>query len=269
MIRLRNFLSIVALLVGTAILAAPTQAQAGFAIQVYDDGSAIPSTINFSMVSGNTTTYYFSALDTHFSVTGSATVVAGVNGNLSVSYTDTVQVLQSVSNETLTLLATNTDYYLPTSSQVLLSASGGGQQNMAPGSTVAVSSLGFLDASNTQFGNGVGGTVAVSSGISPVSTNAQSTPITSSGTLAGVGATSNYTLNQADNTVASSTPFSLTNVSYFTFTAQAGDYANLSNSVSTVATPAPAGLVLILSGVPCLGVGAWLRRRRQTRVTAA
>jgi hypothetical protein len=37
-----------------------------------------------------------------------------------------------------------------------------------------------------------------------------------------------------------------------------GDAAN----VQTVPTPAPAGVVLALTGLPCVGLGAWLRRRK-------
>jgi len=34
-------------------------------------------------------------------------------------------------------------------------------------------------------------------------------------------------------------------------------------SFAPTAAPAPAGIVLALSGLPCLGIGHWLRRRRQ------
>jgi len=55
-------------------------------------------------------------------------------------------------------------------------------------------------------------------------------------------------------------PFSMTQE--VTFVLAAGASLTL-NGQSVVATPAPAGLLLALSGLPLLGLGRWLRRRKQ------
>lgn len=69
--------------------------------------------------------------------------------------------------------------------------------------------------------------------------------------------------NQAPNKVTTAfvrgTSYWLSNE----LTVGAGDNALNVSGTTTVATPAPAGIVLALAGVPCLGAGAWLRRRRQ------
>jgi len=41
-----------------------------------------------------------------------------------------------------------------------------------------------------------------------------------------------------------------------------GDTLNYSSSTTLSAVPAPAGVVLALSALPCLGLGAWVRRRK-------
>jgi hypothetical protein len=56
--------------------------------------------------------------------------------------------------------------------------------------------------------------------------------------------------------------FTLGNVSTVHFNGTAGGEANF--TVTTVApVPAPAGVVLALTGLPLLGIGAWMRRRLQ------
>ena len=100
-----------------------------------------------------------------------------------------------------------------------------------------------------------------------VSPNSHSTPASTTGTVTGTSATESLVYNPHTGTkvVPSHDPFSLTSVSYFTFTGKAGDDANLSNSLDTAAAaPAPAGIMLALTGIPFLGIGTpWLRRRRQ------
>jgi hypothetical protein len=39
---------------------------------------------------------------------------------------------------------------------------------------------------------------------------------------------------------------------------------NLSSNLQVTPTPVPAGIVMALSGMPVLGIGAWMRRRRQS-----
>jgi hypothetical protein len=269
MIRFRKFPTLAAvLMVGAAMLGAPTPVRASFAIQVYDDG--VLGAVSITQISP--TLWSFTSTTADFSIGGSASIQLSGNGQLHVSYNDTVTTL-TAGTHTLSLLVTDTGYTLPTGTSVLLTSSGGGSYVGATGNSVVGNTLGFLDSSNTPFGNGLGGTVSVANPSGVVSPNAHSTPVSTTGTVTGNTMTEAlvYTPPTGSNVVASAIPFSLTNVSYFTFTGGVGDNANISNSLATTpttATPAPAGLVLVLAGIPCLGVGNWLRRRRQGRLTA-
>lgn len=56
------------------------------------------------------------------------------------------------------------------------------------------------------------------------------------------------------------TPYTMTNEYRISGTVSAGDSLSIDNN-DRITSPAPAGLVLALTGVPVLGLGAWLRRR--------
>jgi len=254
--RIRKFLPhMMAALVGATMLGAPAQARAGFNVQVYDDGALAASSF-LNTIPG--LMWSFGATTTNFSVGGSANIQLLGNGQLSVSYNDVVTTLTS-GTHTLTLLVTNTEYMLPTGTPVRLTSAGGGSYIGGIGNTVVGNTLGFLDPGNAEFGQ-----VTVN-GNGSVSPNAQSTPASTTGTINGTGGSVSmvYTPGTGSALVTSTVPFSLTNVSYFTFTGAAGDFANISNSVATTATPAPAGLVLAFSGLPVLGIGRWLKGRRR------
>src|SRR5262249_29031417 len=125
------------------------------------------------------------------------------------------------------------------------------------GNSVTATYQGFLDNTNTLFGQpGAGGT--------PLQTaSAAAAPPNSIPLVFSPGTSVN--LN-----VPGGIPFSMTDVLTFTFTAlknSGQDTANVSASTVTpaaVAVPAPAGVVLALTGLPVLGLGTWLRRRWQS-----
>jgi hypothetical protein len=264
--RVRKFLTLMAVLAGAAILGVPSQARAGFGIQVYDDGVLKTSTVTPLTA----TSWSISATTPDFQMSGTASIQLTGNGQLFVSYNDQVTTL-TTGTHTLTLLVTNTGYTLPAGSQVLLSSSGGGSYVGTSGNTVVGNTLGFLDPNNTMFGNGLGGTIPVASPSGVVSPNSQSTPTSTTGTVTGNGMTESlvYTPPTGTNLVTSAVPFSLTNVTFFTFHGAIGDTANISNSLDTTAVPAPPGLGLVLAGLPCLAIGIWLRRRQARLTTAA
>jgi hypothetical protein len=255
---MRKFL--VAAMVAVAVLTTTRPADAAFNIQAYDDGvlfstTVIPLTPTMWSISGSSTDFTFG---------GTAQIQLVGNGTLSVSYNNAVTQTTN-GTHTLTLLVSNQGYMLPTGTVVKLSSSGGGSYIGLIGDSVVGTTLGFLDPNNALFGQ-----VTVA-GDGTVAANAHSTPASTTGSIPGTAATVPlvYTPPTATNLVASAVPFSLTNVTVFTFTGQIGDTANISNSVATSATPAPAALVLALTGIPVLGCGAWLRRRRPDGVTAA
>jgi hypothetical protein len=78
-----------------------------------------------------------------------------------------------------------------------------------------------------------------------------------SGNLANTGA---LTPNASGSITFNGTvPYSATVENHFTLTAGASISSDNNNIITSV--PAPAGLVLVLSGLPLLGLGGWLRRR--------
>ena len=173
MIRFRNFLPLVALLVGAAILGAPASAHATFSVEVFDDGVSFgTATIIPSQPPRNGC--FFQTQRTSRRV-GSASIQMNGNGTLSVSYNSSVTAVMS-GTHTLTLLVTNTGYTLPTGSPVLLSSSGGGSYIGAPGDSVSGTTMGFLDSHDQQFGDGTGSAITVNSPSGTVTPNSQSTP---------------------------------------------------------------------------------------------
>jgi hypothetical protein len=60
---------------------------------------------------------------------------------------------------------------------------------------------------------------------------------------------------------ANVTPYSLVQVGKYTL-GNGDDFFDGSTGTSVTATPAPAGLMLALTGLPCLGFGSWLWRRK-------
>jgi hypothetical protein len=83
-----------------------------------------------------------------------------------------------------------------------------------------------------------------------------------SGNLANTGA---LTPNASGNIGFDGTvPYSATLENHFVLTDDEASISSDNNNsiTSSSAVPAPAGLVLVLTGLPVLGVGSWLRRRK-------
>jgi hypothetical protein len=142
---------------------------------------------------------------------------------------------------------------------LLSSSAGGSISSGGTAETVTATNQGFIDNSNLLPGLSPGGT---------------STPLANaSATLGGTGtATLLYNPSPGTAVAPGGVPFALSEV--FTYTFAAGTYtgggtADVSGSVSVTPVPAPAGFMLALAGLPCLGIGAWLRRRRQPVAAAA
>lgn len=271
MIRFRKYVSHgVAALVGAATMAAPPQARAGFAVDVYDDGVLQGGV--FSFVSGSPGAYslIFVGTTTHFSLNGSgisdnpgtpsdAHLQLGSNEQVSANFGT------SGGTHTIKIVISEDGWTNPMGNPLLLSSSPGGSFGYSAGinssahQKVTATYQGFLDNTDTPFGQPAAGSTTIQ---------------TASASLGSVG-TANLVFSPGVSVnagVPGGTPFSMTGVLTFTFTLDAGSGTSSANvSASTTAAPpsradvapAPTGLVLALTGAPFLGIGAWLRRRRQ------
>lgn len=278
MIRFRNFLLVVALLVGAAILGAPAPAHATYEVAVYDDGTlAFTATGSGSLAN---TLVLYGGSTTHFTVTsGSSTsnfpgLASGSNLNLgnSTQVSTTAGFVAGTTN-TLTIVVSENGWMAPTSSLLALSSSAGGSAGNSGTANMTISSTytSYLDSSagNNVYLNGTPPTTFVT----PAGGSAPSNTTGNVSVAPGTPSTNSLVYNPASATaiVAGGTPFTMTSVLTFQVTLAAGDTGGASfgaNDTTTAnAVPAPAGLVLALTGLPCLGIGTWLRRR-QVRLTA-
>jgi len=141
------------------------------------------------------------------------------------------------STATLHLWVTQTNYSLPAGSPLWMEAGLSGTVNSG---TLAYGKIyqAWADKNNNAFGTG------------DFTLGAQSA--TPSG--------STFDTGSAMNNFFRSGAYSVT--TEINFTISGGGSANFSSHVNLAPTPAPAGLMLALTGLPCLGLG-WLVRRRK------
>jgi len=226
----RKYLFLCAVLVGTALLGAPTQADAAFTLTITDGTNTVNITDNGSGdLSSNSGRIVFDGTVGLFDIQtsigtsnapGTATLAQLTINNLSISsagFTGT---------QTLTITLQDTGFTSPTGKAGLESQVSTTQ--LPANTTVTYQS--FLDSfTGTQLSlNTVGGT----------------------------------RINE-DVTI-SSTPYTLKSVTSYTITGQG---ANTTLTVQTtgltaVAVPGPAGLALALVGIPVAGFGYWRRRQK-------
>jgi len=261
MYRFRILMSLVAAgVIGAATLGAPTQARASYAVEVFDDG-VLQGGIT-TIVTANS--LIFSGSTTHFSITNGSGASNNPGGaqssNLSLSSNEQVSTTFGTAGgtHTIQIVLSQTGFTEPTGTPVILTSSAGGSLGYVAGSTsgagvtVTSSYQGFLDPTNTLFGQpGTGATPLESASAS--STGVTTTPLV----FKDATATAN---------VPGATPYALTDVLTFKFTLDAGSGQNTANvSASTVVSPVPepSSLLAALAGAPVLGLGVWMRRRRR------
>jgi len=276
--RFRKFLPVVALLVVAALFGAPPQAQAAYSVRVFDDGNlvatvATPVNPGDPGTAGNPGVYFiavgnsliFGGSTPHFDLTsGSGTSNnPGTLGGSNLALSSNEQIATTFGatggTHTIRIELSQTGWTSPTGTPLTLSSSAGGSFDYLTGTnplatqSVAATYQGFLDNTNTLFGLPGAGSTPIQNANASRTTVGTSPLVFSPGT-------------SVNTTVPGGTPFSITDVLTFTFTLSAGSGQTTANvSASTVASvPAPAGLVLALSGLPVLGIGTWLRRRRQS-----
>jgi len=215
------------------------QTGGGYAVNTF---AAPPGTNNIQVVNLQFDGYTFSATMAASNSPGS---VNGANFTLSgLTITNTNSAAAILANPALgsvQIAGTNTGYVVPTGAHGIFSItlSGLGAQNVV-GDTV--SQTGFLDTGNRSFFT--------------TTPPAQPTP-----TLTAALTTSGFALNGSTTVTPTPIPYSLTDV--LTLNLASGSAIVDVSSAITVTSPAPAGLVLALTSLPCLAIGRWVRRRRQ------
>jgi hypothetical protein len=229
-----------------AVLCA-TPAQAAFKIRISDGINTVTAIDNVQNDSSNTLGSISYTDTTSFNgysivvTVGTSKPLAPNSSNLAfedIAITATFSTPSSgnFSNK-LTVDLTDTGFNLNSVNNTQLSATIG---NNSSSSSISETFQAWVDPSNTEFGgipNGGGGTTGTAQ-------------LTAGGGDPHNTSTVNWT---------GTDPFSMSTRTVLTF-GVAGT-ASIDNN-NRVVTPAPAGLLLLLSGSPMLGLGYWLRRRK-------
>jgi len=264
MLRSKKWMAVAVVLMGAIVFGSPTQARAAFTVNVYEDGtlvtggSVVPidsQNILYAFTSANSNLQFFNV------TSGSGTsnnpgTQGGSNLDLANNTKITTNFGAAGGTHTIRIELTQDGWNAPTGTPLTLSSSAGGSTaylggtNPSATQTITATYQGFLDNTNALFGKPAAG----------------STPIQTASTTQSAVGTKSLVFSPATSSslVPGGTPFSMTDVLEFTFTLSAGSgQASANVSASTVASvPAPAGVVLALTGLPILGIGNWLRRRR-------
>lgn len=235
MFRFRNILPLaLAVLSGIAILGAPASARADFNIYLQEDGGAI--TLVGSGADFTAASFTGTFGDFKVSIFG-ATSDNGASLSDLLSSTTSVENL-SGSTHTLSLYASQTNYTLPTTTKLNVESGLGGSISTG---TVGLTGIfqAYADANNNLLGFGD-------------FTNGPQNANLNGSTFDTGSATGVFNRDAG--------PYSLTSVANLTLSGHGK--VNYSDHINVTAVPVPAGLVLVLSAMPVLGIGTWLRRRK-------
>jgi len=232
-----------AAVVGVMVLGTATPARAAFEIALQEAGvNGGASTV---VVSGTN----FSNLNWDGTYGDFTVEVLGGSAHNAASLSDLLSSTTRVTNnssatQTLKIIVSQTDYTLPSGSTLSVESGLGGSVSTG---TLTMTNIfqAYADAGNT-----LRGTTDFTTGPQTASPNG-----------------STFDTGSARGTFLRTGSYSLTTIT--TFTLSGGGVANFSAHENVTAPgvvpnqplPAPAGLVLALTGIPVLGLGAWVRRR--------
>jgi hypothetical protein len=239
MIRIRNYLPfVVAALVGAAILGAPTQAQAGFSMTLSDSDG------NFVTVNDNS----LADSDSRSGVIGFFGALGSFNIQLSVGTSNapgTEHLAQlTINNTSISSAGFNGDKTIT----LTLEDTGFTSPQPQPGKPVTMDSQLATTALPTgstvtfqSFLDGAAGTKLILNKVDGASVS--------------------------DEVFVSGNPFTLKNITTYTVKGQGANIPlTVQSSGITVAhLPAPAGVVLAMTGLPVVGLACWLRRKAKVQ----
>ncbi len=229
MVRSRKRLTLMALLAGAIIMGVPPPAGADFRLTLHQDGFADRTITDNSIYDLSPTTtgvIVYSGTFGTFTITaeiGTSNSTAGVEP---AALTINQLSIASPSGGTLTITLSDDGFTAPQAGQQVAMRSQLSSTSLTSGGSVSFQS--YLE--------GVGGTVLT------------------------LGTANPNGIEATDIRMLGATPYTLSNVTTVTL---APSGVLQSTGTTTVMNPAPAGLVLALTGVPLLGIGAWLRRFRK------
>ena len=248
--------SLLALLMAFAVVfGLATPAHASYSVQVFDD-HVLQGGVTV-VVSGNS--LVFTGSTTHFSITNGSGLSNNpgtqTNSNLSLSSNEQINTTfgSAGGTHTIEIQLSQTGWTAPVGSPLVLSSSVGGSSGatLGAGDSVSASYQGFLDNTNTLFGEPAGAGT-------PVQTASASTVL--GGTLPLV-----FAPGTAASLVPGGTPFSLTDDLTFTFTVAAGGGQDTANAAATTVATVPEPGSMLLFGTGLSGVAAMLRRRTKNQ----
>jgi hypothetical protein len=243
-------LKLSALVLGALLLlSSATSARASYFYQVFEDGSpadVMPPGVRTS--SGNSFSTIFSTKD--FDIAIGTSFTKQNTGKTTLDTTFNVHLNPGSGTHTIELKLAFTGYTLPTGSPLKVSTSG---------------TANFGDAAKGDFATGqtwanVGNTSDFNNGSTK---GPQSATNPSDGTNAGLF----MVPNPADFFFTPSGDFALNQDLFLSLSStdcdqETSGQVTLLTTVSGPVVPAPAALLLVLSGTPVLGFWGWLRRRR-------
>jgi hypothetical protein len=261
---------VAAALVGAAMLGAPSQAHAGFQIrftEVDSTNHVIGTTTSLVQANGNGTLQSFNTLVGDFSITAANNIVT--TGGSVTAHSETINLTYNGATlgsggPKLLVEFIGDGYVAPPSSTAFIT------NNSSPSSSgLTVHSV--TQSSSVVNGNQVGGGIAAGPAVGSVYTTyftaGQLGTTTSTGA---VGADTSGVLVPNPGVGPNfglTTPFTFYQEYSFSNFGTTNQALSLSAGSNVMNTPAPAGFVLALTGLPFLGGFGWLRRRKSV-VTA-
>jgi len=241
MLRSKKLLALAMALLGTIVFASPPQARAGYSYTIYDDGVAQTGALPVTP-GGNSFATILST--THFQISIASSFTTPSQDATVLQTQLQAQLNATGGTHTIQIKLAYDGYVLPAGSPLNASSSGSATFTNSSATTDSASFQAWgVSGSSSAFQNGTTGGAQTAN-----SPGGSTTPITLS------PATSIFLLPNPTNTFSLSQTLSLT-------LGNGATNAGQVQGTTTVTVPAPAGVILALTGMPVLGFAGWLRRR--------